>query len=341
MPALRENEQAKESPRPQKGMPAQRKAARLLKPVEKEPSAPDSDHGGEETQILTVASGDALSSRDAHRGPGIAAIVKDIVQAQKIRRFCIVSQSRCDRSIESLIASTLGYRPDQDEGSRKAVFKQASEIRRVVEKNGVEGYSAGEDQTGSALISILHLIPLSASARALWDVRRKEVEKDMVRLAGQLPVAAWAEAIRGFSLLNLAIILGEAGRPLDAYATVSKLWKRLGLAVIDGERQRRKTDKDQAAAHGYSPKRRAEVYVVGSVSLFLGQKSGMKYRDIYDARRVYTASRVDATADLPAGNSAKWTAGRCDNDARRVMTKALIADLWGEWRKEMAAASGS
>jgi hypothetical protein len=61
------------------------------------------------------------------------------------------------------------------------------------------------------------------------------------------------------------------------------------------------------------------------------------YGEIYARRRAQTAIRVEATADLPATigerfNPEKWTKSRCHNDARRVMSKALLRDLWRVWR---------
>lgn len=314
-------------------LPVRQRAASALKPTTEVPSASNGRQFVRETQFKTAAGGDVQVSTETRVACDIAALVGRIAELQKIRRFCIVSQSRCDRSIESLIASSLGYRADQTPAERKAMFKRASEIRKATEKNGVEGQPSTDTHEAVALSSVLHLIPVSATARALWDARRAEVEREMAQAAALLPVAKWTEQIKGFTHLCLAIVIGEAGRPLDQYGTVSKLWKRLGLAVISSERQRRKTDKEAAAQHGYSPHRRSEIYVVGSVSLFLAQKPGMRYRDIYDQRRTHTAPRVVATSDLKATDPMKWTLGRCDNDARRVMTKALIADLWGEWQR--------
>ena len=313
-----------------------RKAGSAVKPKSGLPSAPIGCQHVPEDQANRAAGGDVHAEHVTHTPIDIAVTVKAIVEAQKVRRFCVVSQSRCDRSIESLIAQSLGYNPNETETERKAKFRQASDIRKSVEKGG-DGPYAIETHSLAAVPSYLRTMILSsAQSRALWDEQRKSAEKEMERLADSLPVAAWARQVQGFgktSRVSLAIIIGEAGRPLSEFATVSKLWKMLGLAVINGERQRKMTDKEAAAQHGYSPKRRAELYVVGSISLFMQQKPGMKYRDIYDRRRAHTAPRIEATADLHRKHPAKWTPGRCDNDARRIMTKALIADLWGEWRK--------
>lgn len=297
------------------------------------------------TTPATSGAGDGGHQKHGtHQRDASAAIVSQIVELQKIRRFCIKSQSRCDRSIESLIASALGYRPDQDEKDRKALFRRAGAIRRSVEKGG-EGHADSDAHSRSALSSTLHLIPLSAASRKLWDDRRAEVEKKMARLAEQLPVFPFVQSVRGLGAKGFAVLVGEAGIPIGDYRTVSGLWKRLGLAVINGERQRKKSGAEDAAAHGYSPTRRSEVWAICSDSLFRAQWRGGDedagteahpigpYGEAYARRRAHTAPRVEATADLPKGDPAKWSKGRCHNDARRVMTKALLVDLWVAWRQ--------
>ena len=317
--------------------------------------------------------------------PSPATIVTELVHLQRKRRFCITSQSRCDRSIESLIASGIGYRLDADEKDRKVVFARAKEFRVYVEAADelarlVEDFendrvpqnarakltakrarlaaivAKGGEQFGSnaALASLKALIVQSAEARGGWDVLRKNNEATMEALAEQLPIAEWAAGIRGLGSLGVAVIVAEAGIPICDYRTVSGLWKRLGLAVIGGERQQRKTGAEAAAAHGYSPGRRAQVWSICSDSLFRAQWAGDKdadgkdpkktgnpvaipahpigpYGDVYAARRAHTEPRIETTAeDAPA---ARWTKGRCHNDARRVMTKRLLADMWEAWRR--------
>lgn len=63
-------------------------------------------------------------------------------------------------------------------------------------------------------------------------------EKRMVKLASAIRISRWQAGVKGFGLLGLAQIIGECG-PLQNYSTVGKVWKRMGLAVIDGQRQRK------------------------------------------------------------------------------------------------------
>ncbi len=350
---------ARNQAKPRSGSPASattetrvsaRKAATCY-PESSVPAPPSEPIGGSDA---SGESGAPTASLPIIKTPHLANIVSELAALQRRRRFCIQQQSRADRSIESLIASTLGFRIDATEKERKSVFARAKAYRQSVERGG-EGQRYADAQSSAALSALAPMILVSAATRAPWDDLRKQAEKEMIRLAKSLPVYEWARSIKGFGDKGLAIIVGEAGIPIGEYRTVEGFWKRMGLAVIDGERQRGKTDKVQAAAHGYSPKRRAEIWMLAH-SMFKAQWNGDKdedgknpaktgkpivisahaagpYGEIYAARRASTTPRIEATADLLLGSPEKWIPLRCFNDAVRVMSKALLRDLWVEWRR--------
>jgi hypothetical protein len=165
-------------------------------------------------------------------------------------------------------------------------------------------------------------------ARSIIKPQREAQEKAMEREAKKLPVWEWVEQVKGFGIGGLAAIVGEAGN-LGDYDTHSKLWKRMGLAVIGGERQRR-VKGDAAIEQGYCASRRSVVWNVGS-SLFKAQSARMDketgeiktpagfYRLIYDKRKEYELGRVE-------------TKGHAHNRSTRYMEKKLIRDLWNAWR---------
>lgn len=317
---------------------------RVPVPSSEAPQAPAAPIG----QASNGAAGDEGQSRsETPTCVALVASVNRIVELQRMRRFCIKSQSRCDRSIESLIASYLGYSTDLEEKNRKALFRRAGEIRKRVENGG--GDHTGDDTQGRLVPAVIYpMILASAQARSVWDDQRKIAEKEMERLARALPVWPWVEGVRGLGAKGLAILVGEAGIPIGDYRTVSGLWSRLGLAVIDGERQQRKGG-ELGKVHKFSPGRRAEVWAVASDSLFRAQWRGANdetgepahpigpYGEVYARRRELTVERMERTANLPSDDRDKWSKGRCHNDARRIMTKELVKDLWVEWRRAVAA----
>lgn len=273
----------------------------------------------------------SVSSVDPIYPVSLSPAISALAELQTQRAFCIKSQSRCDRSTEALIARFIGYSNTLDAKERVALFKKASTARKAVEKGG-EVRQGADSQLPDDLSALTPIILLSAQSREGWDKHRAQVEKQMRKLARSLPVWPWVEQVKGFGDLGLAIIVGEAG-DLSNYATKERLWKRLGLAVIEGERQQRKSGAEAAAAHGYNPHRRAEVWTLLSDSMFRHQWRGEKddqpagpsgpYGEVYAARKAHTETR-------------EWTLGHRHNDARRVMSKALIADLWREWRHAAA-----
>jgi len=277
--------------------------------------------------------------------PRVASITAALVGLQKQRRFCIKSQQRGDRSTEAFIATSLGYRNELSEADRTALFKRAATIRRSVEKGGRpttdnqrrNAPDAGEEAT-LVLATMAQMPPAcvpiilhNAIARKAWDGLRNDTEKQMCKLARELPGYTWAKTVKGFGDLGFAIIIGETGA-LSRYATKERVWKRLGLAVIDGERQQRARGAEQAAAHGYNPQRRAEVWSLAD-SMFRHQWRGAKdgadagpagpFGVVYQLRRATTATREG------------WSAAHQKNDAVRVMFKAVVEGLWKAWNRDM------
>lgn len=145
----------------------------------------------------------------------------------------------------------------------------------------------------------------------------KGFEKTLVKLAKAQPLWAWAESVRGLGAPSFAGLLGEAGRPITDYRSVSALWKRMGLAVIGGERQRKCANAEKAIEHGYNPQRRSYAYVIAT-NMIKAQGTGEKagpYRLIYDAAKASALAK-------------EWTLLHAHNHGMRLMVKALLKDAW-------------
>jgi hypothetical protein len=154
--------------------------------------------------------------------------------------------------------------------------------------------------------------------------RRNDVERDMKRLARSLPVWAWAKNVKGLGELGLAVIVAEAN-DLSAYPNVRHLWKRLGLAPYEGRAMSRwhgnELSADEWTEAGYSGKRRAEIFACVGEPLFRAQTvAAGPYRLAYDTRRAHCEAV-----------HADWPKCHFHADASRIMTKALIKDLWQQW----------
>lgn len=174
--------------------------------------------------------------------------------------------------------------------------------------------------------------------RQIVEQHRKQAEKEMVKLAKELPVYPWVENVKGFGALGFTSIIGETGN-LSNYAGPAKVWKRLGLAVINGGRQRRVTG-EEALEHGYSPSRRSVVWTIGD-SLF---RCGGEYSDLCRERKEVEREKakfegliVCPSAKIPAKDKENYRSdGHVHNRAKRYMEKRLIRDLWRAWRDSSA-----
>lgn len=193
-----------------------------------------------------------------------------------------------------------------------------------------------------AMFAIATTMPF-INSRELLEKERKQVEKQMVKEAKTLPVYPWVKSVKGFGELGFAQIVGEAG-DLSNYSTVSKLWKRLGLAVINGGRQRMVSGPD-ALEHGYNPSRRSVVWNIGD-SLF---RANGPYSDLCRERKEYEREKAAAegltvcpAAKIPANKKDQYRSdGHVHNRAKRYMEKRLIRDLWRAWRDAGEGHSGS
>lgn len=158
------------------------------------------------------------------------------------------------------------------------------------------------------------LMPLRAAMGPL-EQATTTLEKALCREVRTMPLwLNWGLGVRGLGELSFAGLLGEASRPLSDYRSPACLWKRFGLAVIGGERQRRVAGAEAAELHGYAPQRRSYAYVL-STNLIRAQRADDPYRVIYDARKAYELGR-----DIPKAHA--------HNRALRVMVKALLKDAW-------------
>ena len=333
-----EDSRSAEAPAPVPSAKGRRKASSPVKATAPVPSS---------APLFEIAPGGDLGSGEQEATPGmkttarvpLASTIDKLRTLQSQRRFCIVSQSRIDRSCEAFIARALGYHSGLPEKDRKALWAKASAFRKGVEGKGGEGHASRENQMHNALSACIPIVTNSAAARAAWDKLRLDTEKEMRKLARSLPVWSWADGVRGFGDLGVGIITGEAG-DLSNYATKERLWKRLGLAVIAGERQQRKTG-PAALEHGFSPLRRAEVWNVAE-SLFRAQWAADKDEDGKDLKKSGKPVAVPAHPTGPYGEvyairkahtegREGWPRARRHNDARRIMGKFLVENLWRVW----------
>lgn len=247
------------------------------------------------------------------------------------RCFAMETRKRMDLSLGAFLRMMLGWRADLPSSERTAIAARARDMVAAAERDG--------DMDGEFAAVILATI----KAREPIDKIEAENRKAMEGLARSLPVwGDFGEHIRGFGAASLGTIIAEAG-DLSAYPKKGHLWKRMGLAVMDGVRQgglAKNAAKDQWIAHGYNASRRSKMFVIGDVLV----KTRGPYRDVYLARKDYERARAEADglAVLPSAKIIKANAAMSISDghihrrAQRYMEKRLLRDLWQAWNRPEA-----
>jgi len=248
----------------------------------------------------------------------------------------------------------------------KAIMdKVAARARGIV--SAITDGKVLDDPAYQPSINVVRMANLTAHKLQFGDVDaktgliingEKAFEAEMVRLVKTHPLHLFQKSIAGFGDASLAIILAEAKWPLINYATPSRLWKRLGLGLVqcgDGPwktqgRPGKSASKEEWIAHGYSPSRRAAVFVMAESMLKHQHRPGglnskktitlRSYIGPYGAvYRHEKAKKLWLVRDCNKRIKAKepgydikspehWSRKRAHNHAMRLMSKALILDLW-------------
>ena len=248
------------------------------------------------------------------------------------RRYAMKLQQKLDRAIESYVRiNYTEWTPDADEKER-AKFNR--EVAKII--------AAARKDDGDA--DLVELVQKTDLAREPFDAMRKAAEKEMEKLAGDLPVAEWVGGVRGAGLLGLATILAEAG-DLSNYPNPAKLWKRLGFAPYDGLAgsswkrdtwRPRALTKQEWTDNPFSGRRYALMHQI-AVWLVNAQWIGKAktesgegepagpYGDVYAARRQHTLT-----------THPDWSDGHRRMDALRITMKEFLKDLHVEWHRAAA-----
>lgn len=179
---------------------------------------------------------------------------------------------------------------------------------------GDAGHKKDDTHLPSAGAAALATIPLRAAQAGIAKEQRK-LRRRLEKLAAQLPIDAFVNDVKGLGWFSVAQIIGEAG-DLAGYATPSKLWKRMGLAVADGQAERRRAGEFS----GYSPTRRSMMHIVGTCLL----KKQNVFRELYLARKVVEQGKV------PDSTKLLW-----HRRSMRYVEKRLLREMWRVWRHEV------
>jgi hypothetical protein len=304
---------------------------------------------------------------DVKPNAALSALCSELQALQRQRAVFIKSRIMRMNRLQAIIAGTIGYHSGMTEAERLRVFGEAGKlIKRVAA--GDEGVETDSPNAGLRPLILTHHVGIPEML-----AMQASLEKEMLKAAKQLPVAAWVEQPeqKGFGLPSLAVLIGETGN-LDNYANPGKVWRRMGAApktfggkTLMGATWRSGKEGKLPAAEweefGYSPRRRSIMYLFGE-NLMKGNRVGGgagdgrietdqagagPYRSRYDEAKALAAekhpdwircSKCDGTGRTKSAKCAncKGTGEvwkRCHLHGMLLASKLLVKNLWIEWRE--------
>ena len=251
-------------------------------------------------QLPTDAQFDGATSSVPPHDP-LPSPIDRIVALSDVYRYCTMQANGIKTRALSRVRTAMGYSPKLEHASKIVAAAQKAY------RDGVKG--EGE---------YVAVVARAEEAQEGFLLDKKAAEKARLKLAAELPVAEWVGSVKGFGLGNLCNILGETG-DLDLYDNPAKVWKRMGVAVIDGIAQG-KLPKNAPAElwieHGYVRYRRSTLWTLGDCLI----KKQNDYRELYLQRKEHEAAREEVKTPMHAHRR-----------AQRYMEKRALRDLWCHW----------
>jgi hypothetical protein len=300
---------SKKLPDAGQGIPADK--ARVSVPASgktKSKKSPGSDliAAADKATLSVSGSGDPINE--------ITILYRDYSFAQEQRK-------RMDLALGAYLRRALGWQKDLPEKERAAIAKEASAIAKDAQGTRFEA-----------------MVNAQTEGRACFDEVEAAALKAMTKLAVALPVwESWGKDIRGFGAKSLAVIVAEAG-DLSNYPDKSKLWKRMGLAVMGDVRQgglKKGSGAEAWIEHGYSPKRRSQVWNIGDTMIKAQVRKVKDDADEDSGERMALGEYGQAYLDRKAYELAREPEMKpiiAHRRAQRYMEKRLLKHLWQAWR---------
>lgn len=250
----------------------------------------------------------------------------------RYRKFRI----RTVNNLRSLVANDMGYHTGLPQKDRNRILDAVD--KRIGAVDPAAPDLAADPMAGHIASSLT----LARGAMAVEDGAAKHLEK----LAAHLPVSGWMDSAeqRGFGLLSLAQMIGEAGDLRNFRDTpkpnghtghgYEKLWSFLGLAPFTkgGKTQMGSTWKSgrggtltakEWTAFGYSPRRRSLIWVIGDSLLKQNYLRGEKHvGDLTAALGEVSAAILSPRSDHGPADGSTGEPGGALGDVLRTLPSA-------------------
>jgi hypothetical protein len=266
-------------------------------------------------------------TKPTDRLPAPADIIALISEWEKQRDDMMRDEGNETRNIKATCRRIgRSIHPGDDDKAVAATKKAADDLYKAIDAGAVGREDRDEEFS----------IRCRLQKRDVAHAGKLHCEGKLRALAKKLSIYSFVQSTRGFGEIGLAQIVGKCG-DLSNYSNPAKVWKRMGLGIVDGKRQQCIAgDAALAIRHGYSPRRRSTMFVIGDSLL----KCQGPYREIYLARKAYEVQKAEAAGLTvkPAAQIKKGEADKCMSQghiharAQRYMEKRLLRDLWIAWK---------
>lgn len=255
-------------------------------------------------------------------------------------------------------------RQDMIRARTKLILQGQASLRRLFDGDKEKAAGAWSDATKDETHELRGMLSPYIAALEVLDKQQGEYEKHLVKAVKVLPIYQWAKGVKGFGDLSLACIIGEASGygketgefySVGDFKSVSALWKRMGLAVLNGHRQGapgKGATAEDWIVEGYSKTRRSVMWNVGnSLILSMGKfrpvfgedvRANPEYTElqcVFAERARYEAERLPhkcGTAIKESKTGKDSYTLHAANRAKRYTEKRLLRMLYSEWRRCMA-----
>jgi len=228
---------------------------------------------------------------------------------------------------------------NEDENPLRMELRQS--VRHFYDFQRLRIQSSNRASSQTAQLSEDHQKSMSVQGWLLENLE-KEGLKEINRLLKKWPIYTdWLKAQKGVGPTMAGVLLAEID--IRRCETPSALWAYCGLAVKNGEAQRRK----KGEKCGYNPWLKSKVVKVLAESFIKSKSPWRDYYDSYKHRKQHTLVKV-CMACNGEGKIKGETCGNCEgrggqcpwgrSDAHRhmaslrYMAKMFLLEFWKQWR---------
>lgn len=272
------------------------------------------------------------------QGMSRADVIERIIAANGNEKALRTQIDAMNNALLAQIArNVFGYRASASKEDRAKLVGKAKSLIIAIRKNKCEP---------EHLEWLPFILAVDEGIKPI-EKMRASYQNQMEKLAVHLPAISFCRTIEGFGLMSFARIVGEAG-DLARWKNIDVLHNRLGLGTYRGssgcELRKLKTgklSKDDWTEFGYSPQRRSVMFNIQEALVKHQLIAATKTEDGVRGAKgpyglVYIRRREHTKISHP-----EWTDGHANTDAKRIMVKALVKDLYHRWKVEVALERGA